>query len=676
MLNRFSDVPDDLIGRANELTLLTGSLGGGRLVTLTGVGGVGKSRLALHAADRVRRFDGRAVAWADLWQLRDDRLLLPLVADALGFADHTYGEPVDSLAGWLSGQDQLLVLDSCEHLTSSCRALVTRLRSSCPRLTVLATSREPLGISGEQVVGTEPLPVDTDAVELLSRRAAALGVPLTRPEDRVAAARLCRWLDGIPLALEMAAGQLAGATLGEIEHHVRSRLDLTAAAYGPAAPSHHRALRTTIGWSHELCEPSERLLWARLSVFRGPFDAEAALHVCEDDALPATAVRACLDALERKSVLTRHGDRHRMLDTVREYGHLWLAELGEEPEARSRHARYFRARVRKADEEWQSAAQTHWYRWIEDSHADLCAALDHLTSTGSAAALDMSGRLGFFWSCGGHLREAAAYLEDCLARCPAPAEVRVRALWALGVTRVLCGDGAAARELAERCSWEADRCADADGSLRAAYLLALIHLLDGRPMAAGHAVDLALGRATGSTDVTAATVLCRLARVFALTGQGFLGRARAGALELRADCAERGEWWGRSYADYQLSLIALFEDRSTDAVAHARSMVEGKHRIGDTFGMALGLDLLAAALAAQGTGEPAAAAYALGEVLWSAVGHPQRGTPELGPVRAQCERTTRALLGTERYEAVLARSAARDPETVLGEIMGPSWPAA
>ncbi len=191
-------------------------------------------------------------------------------------------------------------------------------------------------------------------------------------------------------------------------------------------------------------------------------------------------------------------------------------------------------------------------------------------------------------------------------------------------------------------------------------------------MTARWVVDEALDLAAGPAFSSRGRVLCRLVRVFALTSEGLLGRARDEAGELHGVCVALGEWWTRAYCDYQLALVALFEDRVKDAAAHAASMLEGKRRIGDSFGLALGLDLLASALAAQGAGESAVAAYGAGETFWGAVGHPQRGTPELAPVRARYEATARTLLGDETYEEVMLRTAGRDPESVLVELLGRS----
>ncbi|MFG2307272.1 ATP-binding protein [Streptomyces sp. NPDC048566] len=673
MLRNLPALPPDFVGRGDELAHLAKALHEHRIVTLTGAGGVGKSRLALQAADRVLGADGGGVAWADLWPLQDDRLLVATVADAVDFSDHTTQTALDSLAGWLSGKDVLLVLDSCEHLIGPCRRMVAQLLSSCPGLTVLATSREPLGIPGEHLVALDPLPPATDAVELFCRRAAAAGTPVSAPADMVAVARLCRRLEGMPLAVELITGQLAQRTVEEVDLEMGLRLDIAAGA-APAGPPRHRAVRTTIGWSHELCTPAERLLWARMSVFRDGVDTATARTVCAGGPLSAEAVEHALDGLVRKSVLTREGGSHRMLDTVREYGAMWLEQLGESTAVARRHADHFLTLARRSRDGWLGERQAHFYGLLGSAHTDLCAALDHLLDDRPDTALDLVGLLGFPWSCCGHLREASTYLEDALALSDASGPERTLALWALGVTRVLRGEYASALQLAEVCRRRADLQEDAEGALHATYLLGLAHLLQGRPMVARHHVDGALLGAGGTAFGSAGRLMCHLVRVFALTAEGMLGEARRTATELKQGCVERGEWWTRSYADYQLALISLFEDRAGDATAHALSMLDGKRRIGDSFGLALGLDLLAAALAAQGAGERAVAAFGAGETYWSAVGHPQRGTPELGPVRERCESTARSLLGDDGYEEALLRSTLSDPETVLLGLLGRSGP--
>ncbi|MFE4632735.1 ATP-binding protein [Streptomyces sp. NPDC056773] len=655
------------VGRAAELASIERALREDRLITLTGPGGVGKTRLAGEGAGGAGLFpDG--VHWADLSPLPDERLLVATVADALDLADHTARTPAAAVRQWIGERRLLLVLDCCEHLVTAVRELVRELLDAAPHLVLLLTSRQPLGLADERVLDIGPLPHAPDpsgaeeALALFTLRAAAAAPGQAPPwtEARLAAARsVCARLEGIPLALELAAAQLSDHTVEELAVRLTRRIGPLSAP-GPGLPHRHGALRTAIGWSHEWCTPRERLLWLRLSVFGGAFDLEAARAVCSAAPLTGEEVPPLLDALVAKSVVRRGADgSYRMLDTIREYGAMWRDAAGERETLREAHARYFTELVRAAERDWLGPAQRIGYRRVEAVHADLCAALDHYLATAPARALDLAARAGFYWACCGHLHASRGYLERALAVArpeEVDARIRVRALWALGVTLLLQGEQEQAHRIAVGCEALAAGLGEGpDGNagpaLDAAYLLGLSHLLAGRPLAARIVSDNVLEAFPGTPFDSAPRIRCHLVRVFALTGTGLFTDAREEAELLRAGCAERGEHWTRAYADYQLALICLFEGRPAESAVHARAMLEGKRELGDSFGTALGLDLLAAARAATGDGAGAARAYGTGHAYWQAVGHPQRGTPELASVREEFERTARRALGDQAYEA-------------------------
>ncbi|MFF7203610.1 ATP-binding protein [Streptomyces sp. NPDC008141] len=708
MLGIIPEESTSFVGRNWELFRLDRALARDRLVTLVGTGGVGKSRLALRAAREAQALFPDGVAWADLSPLHGDRLLLSTVSDACDLADHTPRMPVDALCEWLAGKRLLLVLDSCEHLVDACRELVADLLTAVADLTVLVTSREPLGMEGERLIEVEPLPPGgPDALDLFTQRVAAASSAAQSPEtetetgtetgtgtgtdagattgteagarsadaQRAAAAiQICRRLEGIPLALELAAAQAGRTTVEEIAERLGSRFDVLATAGPGVRPQRHRTMRTAIGWSHELCAPLERLLWARLTVFRGDFDLESARAVCSGGPLGADAVDALLGRLVAVSVVTvvagGDGIRYRMLDTIREYGHLWLRALHEEAALAERHADHFLRFAQDADAGWLSADQTRWYRRIAEADTDLCTALDHLLATSPERALRLVGLVGFFWSCCGHLHEARGYLEQALAAHPSDGADRTRALWALGITLTLQGEYEDAQRVGEQCTRAAWREGDTDELLAATYLTGLIALLTGRPVAAHLVTEHGLGAAPGEPFDSAARLRCHLVQVFALTGLGKLHEARERALWLRAGCVERGEFWSRAYLDYQLALIDLFSGNPLDAAAHARSMLESKRGLGDSFGIALGLDVLAAAIAAAGDGELAGLVYGTGQSFWHTVGHPQRGTPDLRAVREECERTARAKAGDEAYESAYQWGLTADPAVALSAALG------
>ncbi|MFE1904302.1 ATP-binding protein [Streptomyces gardneri] len=654
------------VGRQREVAALIARLEGHRLVTLVGMGGVGKSRLAARAAGLLPPEAFESVHWAPLWSLGSRALLTTLVADACGLSDHSARDPVDALTERIGTRRVLLILDSCEHLVAECAELLEVLLTGCPSLVVLATSREQLGVAGESLFRVEPLAPDTDALELFTERARAVGVRWEEPEDRVAAAEVCHWLEGLPLALELAAAQLPDRPVRTMARLLRGRLALAEQAGSTVQPSRHRVLRTTIGWSHELCEPHERLLWARLSVFRSDVALDEVVRVCRGGPLTDGRLAEAISGLQRKSLVTLHGDRLRMLDTVREYGAMWLAELGETRALADRHARHFHEVAASAERDWWGPGQAAAYTRLSASHTDLCAALEHLLATDPPRAAAMAGRLGFFWACCGYLHEAMHYLEECMEAIAAPADVMAKLCWCLGVVRCLRGEYEAATVLGERTRREALRAASETLLMDAAYLQGLVMLLRGEPLRALHAAQRALADLEGAASARAR---CRLVRVFALTASGSLSQARAEAEALRAHSAAAGERWTRSYTEYQLAVIALHEERPDDAAAHARSMLRDKLAIGDAFGLGLGLDLLAAALAALNRADESASAYGAGQAFWETVGHPQRGTPELGPLRERSQRSARQQIGDSAYDEAYLLASLTDPFTTLNDVL-------
>ncbi|MGW6588269.1 ATP-binding protein [Streptomyces globisporus] len=686
MMTKVGHLPEEtssFVGRRAELARLHTALTTRRMTTLIGPGGVGKTRLALRAARAVADRYADGAWWADLSPLSDDRLLLPTVSDAVGLADHTLRMPVEALCEWLGDKHLLLVLDSAEHLRGPCSHLLAEILTTSIGLTVLVTSRQPLGTRGEHVVEVPPLPVDgaPDALQLFADRlrAADPRAGLDAPGDEVAAAEICRRLEGIPLAIELAAAGIGRHSVAQLATRIGTRFDarsgtlalapggsrLDILADETAWPRRHRTLRTAIGWSHELCTPLERLLWARLTPLRTDFDAEVAREVCAGGPLTPDEVDRALQGLVAQSVVQRDGDRYRMLDTLREYGRMWLAELGEARAAADRHAGSFLGLARRAHEGWTGPDQVSWYHKVSDTHLDLCAALEHLLAHDVEGAQEMAGRVGFFWACCGHLSEARNYAQRALDAGPVEGPHRTRLHWVLGVAALLQSDFATAEKYGALCTATALYDRDDEGMLGATYLSGLTQLMTGQPAAALEAAGRVLRMTEGVPVDSGHRLRCRLVIVFALTALGRLAESEAAATALRQACERGGEFWTRSYADYQLALIALLQGRPEASATHARAMLAGKHRLRDSFGIALGLDLLAAAIAAQGAGAQAARVYGTGHAYWRMVGHPQRGTPELGPVRERCELQARAAVGDEAYQRAFERGQSDNAEVGL-----------
>ncbi|MFJ2828382.1 ATP-binding protein [Streptomyces sp. NPDC087263] len=661
------------VGRDSELDEVKVASARHRLVTLTGGGGVGKSRLALRVAEQIRGRYTDGVWWVDLSNLYDDRLFTATVCDAVDLLDHNPRAPVEALCEWLTGREVVLVFDCCERVLASCRSLLSELLAAAPHLKVIATSREPLGVKGEHRIEVAPLSMDEggsgDAVRLFRERCAtaAPAVSLDSPGSADAVAAICRRLEGIPLAVELACARLRESSLTEIAERLGSRLDTLVDE--TMWPQRHRALRTAIGWSHELCSPVERLLWARLSVFRGPVEVSDAQSVCAGGPLTAHDIPPLLERLVDQSVLQQVGTRYRMLDTVCEYGAMWLAELGEEQALTRLHAAHFATVLAESEADWLSDRQVAWYARISASHSDVRAALDHLIEADPVAALEMAGRTGLFWPCCGHLHESRDYLERVLALDTPKGPSRTRALWALGITLTLQGDHHIALRIGEECADAARQDGTPQSQLFAAHTLGLTHLMAGRPQAAYDVSHQALTNHSTSPPSGAPQLCCMVIRTFAQSALGRLAEAYEAAIDLRDLSLRYGEQWARSYAFHQLAFIDLLQGRAHDAERHALAMLTSKHIVNDNLGIALALDLLTGANAVQGNGIGAAHTSGTGNTFWRMLGHPNRGTPELSEVRDQWELQARKAAGDDAYNKAFRNALNDDAEHSLALVL-------
>ena len=401
--------PTGFVGRRREIAEVRRLLTSSRLVTLAGSPGVGKTRLALRTCEEVaRRY--RNGTWAvELEGLRDPSLITHEVARALGLHDASTGWAVETLAQHIRDRRVLLLLDNCEHMLDGCPLLVDSLLRSCPYLQVLATSRQSLRIAGEAVFRVPPLSipemgsVDSEAVDLLvARSASALRGLELDADEREAVAELCRRLEGIPLAIELAAVRLKTLSIVQILDRLDDRFRVLGEGER-AAPQHRRTLRAALDWSYALTSSEERTLWERLSVFPGSCDLSAIEGVCADKRLPPEGVLDALDGLVDKSVAsaTRAGTemRYRMLESIRQYGLERLRSRDAESALRSRH----RDHNLRAALDW----------CLENDDADV----------GCAMASDM----WLYWEARGHLTEGRRRLEALLEAHRADDRVRAPA---------------------------------------------------------------------------------------------------------------------------------------------------------------------------------------------------------------------------------------------------------
>ncbi len=456
------------VGREHQLTELRQLLRKSRLITLTGPGGAGKTRLALRlAADVVDRYpDG--VWLVDLAALNDPRLLDQTVASACGVREEGRRPIVEVFDEWLSKRKTLLILDGCEHLVDASSSLGSRLLRFCPKLTILVTSREPLGVPGELIWRTPSLSVPrmedaghpelllaSDAVRLYVERA-RLGRPGFQLDESAAGpvVQICARLEGMPLAIELAASLSGVMTQEETLDRLHDRFRLLTGGSRTALPR-HQTLRAAVDWSYGLLSHPEREILARLSVFAGGFDLAAAEAIAASESIDARAVLPLLSRLVHKSlVVADHGEtqrtRYRMLDTIREYAASKL-QPDDEQDIRRRHRQYYVHWCSQANSELRSHEQVAWLKRMDDEQGNIRLALEWSITEDSVDALRLIGAMYRYWSMRGHLAEAMDWLDRALATSASDPEPRSLAHLAAAHIRWLHGDYEAAHANALIC---------------------------------------------------------------------------------------------------------------------------------------------------------------------------------------------------------------------------------
>jgi non-specific serine/threonine protein kinase len=440
-LNNLPAPLTSFIGRAREIESIVAELqkdeSAQRLHTLIGPGGAGKTRLALRVAEtlgQTPRFpDG--VWWVELAAVAEASLVPQAVAKVLGLRENPGQSIVHSLATFVQPKRMLLVLDNCEHLIFTCAALAEHLLRGGPQLKILATSREVLNLTGEHVWPVPPLEASSEATRLFSERAAAVKFGFTvSPANTAAIAQICQRLDGLPLAIELAAARVRALSPEQIAARLDDRFNLLTTGNRAALPR-QQTLRAALDWSYDLLEAAEQTVFRRLAVFAGGFTLEAAEKVIGDEFLSITnPYLSLLDILTRlidKSLLLAEQDRYHMLETLHEYAvdKLWLS--GEEPDLRRRHLQWCVQLVEEAEPKLISAEQAEWQERLEQDHANLRAAL-RWAATGAemdvALGLRLAGALWRFWDQRGYLGEShqqlAALLALPAAQTPTPARAK------------------------------------------------------------------------------------------------------------------------------------------------------------------------------------------------------------------------------------------------------------
>jgi predicted ATPase len=701
----------DFVGRQDELTGIAAMLAESRLVTIVGPGGVGKTRVALVAAAQAASGYPDGPWIVELSNLRDPALLPNTVASVLGLPEQDSRSALDALLEYLRDRRLLLILDTCEHLLDACAALAQAVMRDAPGVTVLATSRQPLDMPGEYTFPVGPLPVPdndwvppagaglaggADAVELFALRAVTAVPDFTITPDNVAdVIRLCRQLDGIPLAIELAAVQLRSLPLGELLDRLNDRFTVLTGGR-PGALPRHQTLRTAIEWSHDLCSVAERRLWARLSVFAGAFSLAAAQEVCAEVSLERPDVVDALVGLVDKSVVLVEGEQYRMLDTLREFGAEQLAASGELASCRSRHIARYVAMARYFGVHFADNDQMDRYHELRQVHPNLRAALEYALesdsesddelgapsppaspelgtvpglgtgpsgSSGSVATAvaqerweagaELACSLYGYWQISGLLGEGGYWLTKVLDRFPAPGLERARALVNRGFLRSFSGD--ILNALADCEAGTAMALAVGDDAVTARgyqhTMLTLTFL--GRHDEALKITEEARSRLRACGDLAGELMLmAQLGHLHQLSGRPAecVAVCDEGLALLSADTREQ---WVTTYL-YAVSGFALFQmpGREADCEEVLRKSLYGKQELGDVVGMAYALDVLG--WLSLKTGSPRRTAWLLGaaEPLWERGGSLRfSGTAIMEELHQQAAAAAAVAIGESVYEA-------------------------
>jgi predicted ATPase/DNA-binding CsgD family transcriptional regulator len=610
---RTSGLPAELtsfVGRRSELREVKRLLTTTRLLTLTGSGGAGKTRLALRAAAEMARGfpDG---AWlVSLAPVQDPILVPQAVFGALRVHDLSAGLSLSSLTEYLAGKRLLLVLDNCEHLLDGCATLATALLRSCPDLHVLATSRQALGVAAEVRMAVPPMSlpeagdevsveqaVSCDAVRLLAERAAAV-VPgfAVGAGNAAGVLELCRRLDGIPLALELAAVRLGALSVDQLIRGLAGELSVLGGG-NRGAEARQQTLEATIGWSYGLLSEQERLLWARLSVFAGGFEEDAVTEVCSDPLLPPGQIAGLLGALVEKSILKRQlrdsgVPRYWLLETLRQYGWQRLREHDYQAVMQKRHFDWICALGKMAGA--GDSRQAEMFARMSGERDNLWAALDFCSrQPGEVEAVaELAQHLVAYWMSHGPYGDVRRVLDSLTELAPENSVARARLLWVAAFMAISQNDYDACAALSAESLRIGTEARDVEVVTWSLIMGAIPHWVIGDTAAAAERVESAVSLARAMriqpVDLDAMNTLCGISMA-----TGDLDRAIEVGEQGLAMARNRGELWMRGYLLNYLGQAYWLRGERQRGEALVREAAACKQAVDDRIGVATVLETLA-----------------------------------------------------------------------------------
>ncbi|MGW4488322.1 ATP-binding protein [Amycolatopsis sp. NPDC004368] len=636
---RSGNVPStatSFIGRRRQRKEIRDRLADGRLVSLIGPGGVGKTRLALQFADEMNHLFENGVYFVELASISDGGDVPSAVVHALGITDQSNRDAVTKLIEHVRDREILLILDNCEHVLAGAAALVFEILRQAPAARILVTTRTSLTVTEEFLYPVPPLTVPDaahpvsaeslsqfESIRLLQERAAAASPGFVLDEQNAAAAaRLCIRLEGIPLAIELAVARLRILSLEEILDRLTDRFGLLTTGNRSAAPR-QQTLRSLVDWSFDLCTEPERRLWARLSVFAGGFDLTSAEGVCGENGEASTL--DLVNSLVNQSILDVEGHgssrRFRMLETIRAYGAEVLTRTGQSETFRGRHREYFLGVVEDLERSWSGPDQTASAEWMRVERDNLRAAFDTATP-GDDHQLALVAGLRYRWYADGYLAEGRRWADEALDAPDgdrAPSAARAKALWVAARVSLLQGDHEVARQRLEECEAAAARLNLADAAAQCRGLRGLAGQLRGDLAEAERHFEVAL-RELADVGETAEWLMASFEYAVALSLGGRSLDAWAVSTAALAVCRSRGERWARSYLKWSQGLDQWLRGDFAAAQATALDSLRDHRTFDPSLGTALMTELLAWIAASRSEFERAAQLIGASESLWRRTG--------------------------------------------------------